>query len=315
MGGRIVHPPKKQGKAVAAQEQTVFPQWVRETRAPVPLPPAKSCDCQFHIYGDPAKYPPKKDAYYQPPDATFEHMRGVLKTLGFERGVIVHPMPYDTDHRLLIDTLEGLGPDGRKNFRATGIIKDNVSDATIARLDALGVRGARFNFGRRYEGVQSRDAILRSLDRAREIGWHARLHVAADDIEADSDFLESIKDITCVVDHMAHLHFEKGLDQPACRWLLNMMKHEGWWMMLSNGNRDSKMESGFDDAVPFGRMFVEAAPDRLIWGTDWPHVNWRKSRMMNDAETVELLYRYVDNDRGLLQKILVDNPARLHGFD
>jgi 2-pyrone-4,6-dicarboxylate lactonase len=299
---------------MAVPEQT-FPQWVRETRAPVPLPPPGSCDCQFHIYGDPARYPPKKDAYYQPPDATFADMQGVLKALGFERGVIVHPMPYDTDHRLLIDTLEALGPEGRRNFRATGIIKDNVSDATIAQLDALGVCGARFNFGRRYEGVQSRDAILRSLARAREAGWHARLHVAGDDIEADSGFLEEINGITCVVDHMAHLHFEKGLDQPACRWLVRMMKDHGWWVMLSNGNRDSKMDSGWDDAVPFGRMFVEAAPDQLIWGTDWPHVNWRKRRMMNDAETVELLYRYVDNDKGLLQKILVDNPARLHGFE
>jgi predicted TIM-barrel fold metal-dependent hydrolase len=300
---------------VTLQEQTVFPLWVRETRAPVPLPPPKSCDCQFHIYGDPDKYPPKKDAYYQPPKATFADMRGVLKALGIERGVIVHPMPYDTDHRLLIDTLAGLAPEERKNFRATGIIKDNVSDATLRELDGLGVRGARFNFGKRYEGIQSRDAILRSLARAREIGWHARLHVAADDIEADPAFLESIKDITCVVDHMAHLHFERGLDQPACRWLVNMLKNHGWWMMLSNGNRDSKMESGFDDAVAFGRLFVEAAPDRLIWGTDWPHVNWRKSRMMNDAETVELLYRYVDNDQALLKKILVDNPARLHGFE
>src|ERR1700728_3301176 len=102
----------REANAVNVQPQTTFPDWVRETRAPVPLPPAKSCDCQFHIYGDPAKYPPKKDAYYQPPDATFAHMRGVLATLGIERGVIVHPMPYDTDHRLLIDTLEGLGPDG-----------------------------------------------------------------------------------------------------------------------------------------------------------------------------------------------------------
>jgi predicted TIM-barrel fold metal-dependent hydrolase len=211
--------------------------------------------------------------------------------------------------------LAGLGPDERKNFRATGIVKDNVSDATMRELDTLGVRGARFNFGKRYEGVQSRDALLRSIDRAREIGWHARLHVTGDDIEADPQFLESIKSITCVVDHMAHLHFDRGLDQPACRWLVNMLKNHGWWMMLSNGNRDSRMESSFDDAVPFGRMFIAAAPDRMIWGTDWPHVNWRKSRMMNDAETVELLYRYVDNDQALLQKILVDNPARLHGFD
>jgi predicted TIM-barrel fold metal-dependent hydrolase len=297
-----------------AFRQDEFPQWVRDTRPPVPLPPAKSCDCQFHIYGDPKKYPPKAGAYYDPPDATFEHMRGVLKTMGFERGVIVHPMPYDTDHSLLINTLSGLSRDERKNFRATGIIKDNVSDNELAKLNSLGVVAARFNIGKRYEEGNSKDSVRRSIDRAREIGWHARLHVGGDDIVADRAFLESIKDITVAVDHMAHLHFDEGLDQPAARWLVHMLKNEGWWMMLSNGNRDSKAESVWDDAVPFGRMFIEAAPDRMIWGSDWPHVNWRKKRMMNDAETVELLYRYVDNDQALLKKILVDNPARLHGF-
>jgi 2-pyrone-4,6-dicarboxylate lactonase len=84
--------------------------------------------------------------------------------------------------------------------------------------------------------------------------------------------------------------------------------------MISNGNRLSPMASGWDDAIPIARAFIAAAPDRIIWGTDWPHVQWRKPRMMNDAEAVELLYRYVDHDAALLQKILVDNPARLHGF-
>src|SRR5262245_61192711 len=91
------------------QHQETFPEWDRNTRAPVPLPAAKSCDCQFHIYGDPKKYPPKQSAYYQPPDATFQDMQRVLKVLGFERGVIVYPMPYGSDNRLLFDTLEGLG--------------------------------------------------------------------------------------------------------------------------------------------------------------------------------------------------------------
>ena len=116
MSGCIVQTRTIGKTAVTLQDQTVFPQWVRETRAPVPLPPPKSCDCQFHIYGDPAKYPPKKDALYQPPDATFADMRGVLKALGIERGVIVHPMPYDTDHRLLIDTLSGLAPAGAQEL-------------------------------------------------------------------------------------------------------------------------------------------------------------------------------------------------------
>jgi predicted TIM-barrel fold metal-dependent hydrolase len=85
--------------------------------------------------------------------------------------------------------------------------------------------------------------------------------------------------------------------------------------MLSNGSRLSSMNDGWDDAVPFGEAFVEAAPDRLIWGSDWPHVRWRKPRMPNDGELVELLYRYVRNDQSLIQKVLVENPARLHGFE
>jgi predicted TIM-barrel fold metal-dependent hydrolase len=301
------------GVAEAAQQQS-FPTWIRETRAPVPLPPPKSCDCQFHIYGDPKRYPPKKNAYYEPPDATFEDMRGVLAALGFQRGVIVHPMPYGTDHRLLIDTLGSLEAAERRNFRATAIINDAVSDAEMARLDSLGVCAARFNLGRRYQQNNPRDEVIRSIARIREIGWHMRLHVGGDDILADADFLKSMTGLPIVVDHMGHLDFGLGLQQPACRWLIDRVKNADWWLMLSNGNRDSTMESGWDDAVPFGRAYVEAAPDRMIWGTDWPHVNWRK-RMMNDAETVELLYRYVDNDRTLLEKILVTNPARLHGFE
>jgi predicted TIM-barrel fold metal-dependent hydrolase len=130
-----------------------------------------------------------------------------------------------------------------------------------------------------------------------------------------ADVLEEIKSIPISIDHMGRVDFSLGLDQPAVRWILKMLRRDNWWMMVSNGNRTSSFESGWDDAVPFGRAYLEAAPDRTIWATDWPHVRWRKKRMMNDAEEVELLYRYADNDAELLQKVLVDNPARLHGFD
>ena len=117
-----------------------FPDWDRNTRMPVPAPPAGSCDCQFHIFDDVTKYPPKKDAYYQPlPGCTFGHARGMLEAMGFSRGVIVHAMPYDTDHSLLIDTLEGLSPELKANTRATCIVKDNVTDATMERLHKAGV--------------------------------------------------------------------------------------------------------------------------------------------------------------------------------
>ena len=103
--------------------------------------------------------------------------------------------------------------------------------------------------------------------------------------------------------------------RPCAGWSEQLKDTDNWWLMLSNGNRLSAMESGYDDAIPIARAYIEAAPDRVIWATDWPHVQWRKQRMMNDGEVVELLYRYVDNDQALLRKILVDNPARLHGFE
>jgi 2-pyrone-4,6-dicarboxylate lactonase len=288
--------------------------WNRQTRPPVPLPPRKSCDCQFHIFGDPEKYPLRYDVTFRPPSATFADMRNVLRILGFERGVIVHTMRYDIDHSLLIDELEALSPSERANYRAIGIVRDELTDRQMARLDAVGVRGARFNLGKRYGQTHDPDTVRRSMARVREIGWHARLHIAGSDIADWGDFLCSVKDLTMVIDHMGHLDLTLGTGQPACRWILDRLKDERWWVKLSNGNRDSVMETGWDDAIPFAKAFIAAAPDRMIWGTDWPHTGWRKEKMMNDAEVVELLYRYVDNDPDLLRKILVTNPARLHGF-
>ena len=299
----------------AMSKTEIFREWDRNPRAPNPLPPVGACDSQFHIYGDRTKYPPIPDTFYEPPDATFWHARDVLKTIGFQRGVIVYPMPYGTDNRLLIDILEAIkGTGDANNFRATCIVKDDSKDSELERLKSLGVVGARFNIGRKYEEKHTFDSIKRNLQRVREIGWHARLHINGDDLLDYKDLLLSVPDMTYSIDHMCHMDFDAGVDQPAMQLLLDLLKNHGWWIMVSNGNRVSKMEAGWDDAVPFGRLMVRAAPDRVIWGTDWPHVNWRK-RMMNEAEPVELLYRYVDGDQDLLRKILIDNPVRLHGFE
>jgi predicted TIM-barrel fold metal-dependent hydrolase len=286
--------------------------WVRETRMPVPPPPADSCDCQFHIYADPARYPPRPSPPYPPIDAAFADSQCMHRALGFSRGVIVHSGIYGSDHSLLLDTLNGL--DDRSRYRATANIDDSVSDSEMARLDAAGVKAARVNFFKGLDLVPDTRSVLRTLDRLREISWHARLHVNAEDLLQHADLLRSVADLTMVIEHMGHVHFEHGLDHPACRFILEMLKRENWWIMVSNGNRDSAMESGWDDAVPFGSAFLAAAPDRTIWGTDWPHPQWFK-RMMNDAEEVELLYRYADYDAALIRKVLVDNPARLYGFE
>src|SRR5262245_14038845 len=148
------------------------PDWNRETRPPVPLPPPKSCDCQFHIFGDAAKYPLRFDTTFVPPSATFADIRNVLRILGIERGVIVHTQRYDTDHSLLLDELSALAPEIRKSFRAIGIVRDDLTERQMAELDAIGVRGARFHLGRRYNQPHARDAVARAMARVREIGWH-----------------------------------------------------------------------------------------------------------------------------------------------
>ena len=221
------------------------------------------------------------------------------KALGFARGVIVHSAIYGSDHRLLLHALEGLKD--RNRYRGISIVDDRVSDKELERLHAAGARGARFNFVH-FLALDQREAeVRRSMARLREIGWHARPHVRGDDLLDNSDLLRSIRDVPMVIEHCGHVGFEGRMDRPVIR-------------MVSNGNRDSRMEVGWDDAVPYGKAFIEAAPDRTIWGTDWPHPQWTK-RMMNDAEEVELLYRYVDGDATLVRKILVDKPVRLYGFD
>ncbi len=287
-------------------------EWDRDPRMPVPAPPAGSCDCQFHIYGDPAKFPPRANPPYPPIEsATFAEAQRMHQAIGFARGVIVHSAIYGSDHRLLLNALESLNDRG--HYRGIGIVDDRVSDKELERLHAAGVRGARFNFVRFFAMEQREAEVRHSMARLRELGWHARLHVNGEDLLENSDLLRSLKDVPMVIDHFGHVGFEGGLDRPVIRWVLDMLKQENWWMMVSNGNRDSKLDAGWDDAIPYGKAFIEAAPERIIWGTDWPHPQWKKP-MMNDAEEVELLYRYVDGDATLLRKILVDNPARLHGF-
>jgi 2-pyrone-4,6-dicarboxylate lactonase len=289
-----------------------LPSWVRETRAPVPLPPKGSCDCQAHIYADPKRYPTVPDPPFAPPAASFADLQKVERVLGFDRVVIVHSTIYGTDHSLLLDVLDGVAD--RDNYRAIVRIDDSVSDAMLERLHAAGCRGIRFSFQPHLPAPTSWEAVTRAVDRVRGLGWHLRLHVGRDVLVDHSDQLRSLRNIPVVLDHLAYVDPTRGVDQPTVRWVVEQLNDANWWVMVSNGNRLSPMESGWDDAVPVARAFIAAAPERIIWASDWPHVQWRKTRMMNDAEAVELLYRYVDNDSGLLRKILVDNPARLHGF-
>jgi 2-pyrone-4,6-dicarboxylate lactonase len=284
-----------------------FPPFEAATRQPQPAVPPGSCDAQVHVFSpDADRYPAAAKRIYDPPLGSMEDAMRMHRALGMERGVVVQATIYGADNRLMADSIAG-----RDNYRGIAIVDDSVSDDELLRLHVAGVRGARFNFATFLGLVPSADEFRRSIRRITQLGWHARVHTSGDELLGIEGLL---REVTCpiVIDHMAHLEFGRGLTQPAMLLALDLLKDDNWWVMLSSGDRSSTQERNWTDAIPFGQRFFEAAPDRAIWCTDWPHVRYRKP-MVNDGDLVELLYRFIPEPE-LRKKVLVDNPARLMGF-
>jgi 2-pyrone-4,6-dicarboxylate lactonase len=282
--------------------------------------PKNSCDTHLHVFGDAKMYPvANANALYQPPqDRTFETMTALHAAMGVDRAVFVQPTIYGTDHRLLHDVLKAAP---QQNYRGVAIVDDSVSDAELERLNSVGVRGARFNFGGRFKLAPSLDGLRRNLDRVRELGWFVKIFGFEDDFLPVADELRKIK-IPAIIDHMGGPNYQRGTSQPAMLLILDLLKRENWWVGLSNGDLRSQSGPPWDDAVPFGRMLYAAAPDRCMWGTDWPHVH-RFIRpheaghsdygLDHEMQRVALLERYLP-DRRARDRVLVDNPARFFGF-
>ncbi len=277
------------------------------TRKPAEPPPPKSFDSQVHVFGPVERYPTRVGAAYVPwADATGDAAERMHRALGIERGVIVQATVYGTDHRALVDALSG-----RANYRGVAIIDDSVSDQELRRLHEAGVRGARFNFWKQLKIVPTPEGFKRSVDRISEYGWHARIHAAGDEWLELKGLLSNPR-IPMVIDHMGHPDLHRGVDQPVVKVLLDLLKDENWWVMISNADRFSAADRSWDDVMPLAQTLLAAAPDRAIWCTDWPHVQYRK-RMPNDAELLEFLFRVAPSAE-LRRKVLVDNPSRLHKF-
>jgi 2-pyrone-4,6-dicarboxylate lactonase len=282
--------------------------------------PKNSCDTHLHVFGDAKKYPTANlNALYQPPEAcTFEAMKALHDGMGIDRAVFVQPTIYGTDHRLLHDVLKSAP---KEKYRGVAIVDDTVSDAELERLNSVGVRGARFNFGGRFKLAPSLDGLRRSLDRVRELGWFIKVFGFEDDFLAVAGELRKIE-IPSIIDHMGGPNYQRGTSQPAMLLVLDLLKNGNWWVGLSNGDLRSKSGAPWNDAIEFGRMLYEAAPDRCIWGTDWPHVH-RFIRpheaepsdygVDHEMRRIALLERYVP-DRAARDRVLVDNPAKFFGF-
>lgn len=281
--------------------------------APAHRLPSGSCDSHAHIFGPADRYPYAPERNYTPHDASLESYAQLLHHLGFERAVLVQPSVYGTDNRLLRDALERAQHESLGiEWRGIAVLDDGVSDAELEALDGLGVRGVRLNLLFQGADVSFAEAA-RLAERIAPFGWHLQFLI---DITAFDDFAGRLSrlPVDSVVDHIGHFPATLGVQTPQFRDLKALMQEGRTWVKLSGPNRISSHDTApFIDAQKLAQELVEHAPQRLVFGTDWPHVKLAGS-MPDDGVLVEEFYRWIGGDDNLARQILVDNPRQLYAF-
>ncbi len=279
-----------------------------ETRVPAFRLPPVACDAHCHIFGPATRYPYAAQRPYTPPDAGLAEFEALHATIGVTRAVIVNASIYGTDNAVVIDAIAS--GDGR--YRGVANVDDTVSERDLLALHESGIRGCRFNFVQHLGGVPDMAVFDRVMTRIAKLDWHVDLHFDAVDLPAFTSMLRRLP-VRYTIDHMGRPKAADGLDQPAFMALLDLLRTDRHcWVKVSGCERVSTAGPPFHDALPFARRIIETAPDRVVWGTDWPHPNVRV--MPNDGDLVDLL-PLMAPERDLQQRLLVDNPARLFGFD
>lgn len=268
------------------------------------MPPG-ACDAHCHVFGPAARFPFAPGRTYTPVDAPKETLFALHRMLGVERSVLVQASCHGTDNTAMLDMIAA----GEGRYRGIAMVRADVSDAGLEALHEGGVRGVRFNFVTHLGEDADIDAVRTVIDRILPLGWHAVVHFDAVKLETLAPVLKELP-ITMVIDHMGRVDASLGIDQPAFRMLLDLMEDERFWVKVCGSERVSRAGPPFHDAVPFARTLVERFPDRVLWGTDWPHPNIKK-HMPDDGALVDLL-PLIAPDPANRQKLLVDNPTRMY---
>ncbi|WP_114972443.1 amidohydrolase family protein [Rhodoferax ferrireducens] len=280
--------------------------------------PAGAVDAHCHVFGPGALFPYAPERKYTPCDASKEQLFALRDHLGFDKNVIVQATCHGSDNRALVDALKA------SNNKARGVatVKRDVTDAELQDMHAAGVRGTRFNFVKRLADFTPREVLLEIANRIAPLGWHVVVYFEAQDLPELYDFFTALP-TTVVVDHMGRPDVSKPVDGPEFELFVKMMReHTNIWSKVSCPERlsisgpkalngEPNLENGaYADVVPFAKRLVETFPDRVLWGTDWPHPNL-KDHMPDDGLLVDFI-PHIATTPELQQKLLVDNPTRLY---
>jgi predicted TIM-barrel fold metal-dependent hydrolase len=269
--------------------------------------PRGACDGHCHIYGPFDRFPLPDDRSFTPNEAPETALRHLHDHLGIDRAVIVQSTGHGFDHRPLLAALAT----GAGRYRGVALVKPSTDPGELRRFHDAGVRGVRFNFLAHLGGGPSLDAMRQVMALTRPFGWHVAIHVAGRDVVHHADFIRSIE-APVVIDHMARPDIGEGPDGPAAMALRRLLDTGRVWVKLSGADRLTKAGAPFDDVVPFAQALAAHAPDRVLWGSDWPHVNLH-GPMPDDGVLTDLIGRIVP-DAAARHRMLVDNPARFFDF-
>ena len=269
--------------------------------------PPGAVDAHCHVFGPAAYFPFSPKRKYTPCDASKEQLFELRDFLGFERSVIVQATCHGNNNDALEDALLN------SNDRARGIasVGLDIDHATLRRLDQAGVRGVRFNFVKRLVDNVPKETFKMISNMIAEYGWHIVVYVESQDLEELVPFLKALP-TTIVFDHMARPDVTKGTDSKEFNLLMKLMEKEKFWCKTTCPERLTKIgpEYNYSDVLPFMQKLVTTFPDRVLWGTDWPHPNM-KSHMPDDGKLVDIIEMFAP-DITTQKKLLVDNPLRLY---
>jgi 2-pyrone-4,6-dicarboxylate lactonase len=278
-----------------------------DPRTPAFKAPKGTVDTHCHIFGPVDRYPYAPTRPYTPPEAPLDAFRALHRKLGVDRAVIVNATVYGRDNQVVLDAIAQSGG----VYRGIGNVDDRTTDRELEDLARGGFDGCRFTFLSRLGGAPDMTAFDRIVQRIAPLGWHVDLYLEATAIEAFTPRLKALP-VDYVIDHMAVVKAAEGLDQPGFKALVALLASDSkCWVKITGPERITATGAPFHDAVPFARKLIETAPDRVLWGTDWPHPNVKT--MPNDGDLVDLVPLYAP-DPALQRKLLVDNPERLFRF-
>jgi predicted TIM-barrel fold metal-dependent hydrolase len=286
--------------------------------------PRGACDCHVHVFGDPAMFPFAQKRVYTPPPASIAQLLDLQRDLHLDRVVVVQPSVYGADNACTIDAVRRMGA----RARGVAVVDTSTSRAALEEMGSIGIRGVRLNLetntAGRFEASDAKALLDATAEQIRGLGWHVQIYTRTAVIANLKDHLDQMP-VPVVVDHFGRVNPAQGPHQADFAALLDLVKSGRVYVKISGGYRISERAPDFADVTPLAQALVAANPDRIIWGSDWPHPNSDYGRgrplsetsppfPIDDGLLFNQLPRWVP-DAALRKKILVDNPARLYGFE